>query len=344
MDLVDRLGIDVLPVEPPVQFFGLRRENWKPWKLWDGTEVQVPGQFDVEVDGEGNWLIHSEGDPAKTVEGKMPKGGFYFDMASMIEVHADFKPPDLDEVKAQNHITNNELELLAARAEKLRRDTDKALLLGCWGKVGLSWVGSIPDFLCLLVLDPEYVKDLFEIRTETALQNMEKLKSYLGDSIDILGLDGADYGSQNNEMLSPELFEELFLPFFKQQNDWVHANTNWKTWQHTCGSVTRIIPMLIASGLDILNPIQTSAAGMDPAWLKDEFGTRITFWGGGVDTQKTLPFATTEEVEKEVAERIRIFAPGGGFVFNTIHNIQQQTPPENIVAAYDTARTVGRLE
>ena len=138
------------------------------------------------------------------------------------------------------------------------------------------------------------------------------------------------------------LFEELFLPNFKKQNDWVHRNTGWKTWQHTCGSVTRIIPLLIETGLDILNPVQTSAAGMDPAWLKREFGSRITFWGGGVDTQRTLPFATAEEVEREVADRIRTFAPGGGFVFNTIHNIQQGTPPENIMAAYETARRVGR--
>jgi len=342
MDVVERLGIDVLPVEPPVQFFGLRREKWKPWKLWDGTGVLVPGQFDVEVDEEGNWLLHSEGDPAKPVEGRMPKDGFYFDMASTIEAHMDYAPPCLEEVRKENIVTSEELEFLAARAEMLRRETDKALLLGCWGQVGLPWAGSIPDFLCLLAMDRAYVKDLFALRTETALKNLEKFKIYLGDNIDILGLDGADYGAQNNELFAPEMFEELFLPNFKQQNDWVHRNTSWKTWQHTCGSVTRIIPMLVESGLDILNPVQTSAAGMDPAWLKREFGSKITFWGGGVDTQKTLPFARPEEVEREVAERIRIFAPGGGFVFNTVHNIQQGTPPQNIVAAYDTARTVGR--
>ena len=342
MDLVDRLGIDVLPVEPPVQFFGLRREKWKPWKLWDGTDVLVPGRFDVEVDEQGNWLLHNEGDPFQPVEGRMPKDGFYFDMNSMIEAHMDYQPPPLESVKKENHITTEELEFLAARAETLRRETDKALLLGCWGMVGLPQVGSIPDFLCLLAMDRAYIKDLFAVRTETALKNLERLNSYLKDSIDILGLDGTDYGAQNNELFSPEAFEELFLPYFKEQNEWVHGNTNWKIWQHTCGSVTKIIPMLIESGLDILNPVQTSAAGMDPTWLKHEFGSQITFWGGGVDTQKTLPFASPEEVKREVAERIRVFAPGGGFVFNTVHNIQQETPPENILAAYDTARTVGR--
>ena len=179
------------------------------------------------------------------------------------------------------------------------------------------------------------------VRTETALKNMELLKEYLGDSIDVVGLDGTDYGSQANEMFSPELFEELYVPFLKQQNDWVHAHTSWKTWQHTCGSVAKIIPLLVETHLDILNPVQLSAAGMDPHWLKKEFGGKLTFWGGGVDTQKTLPFGTAEEVRAEVIDRIRILGPGGGFVFNPIHNIQQGTPPENIVAAYDSVLEAG---
>jgi uroporphyrinogen-III decarboxylase len=125
------------------------------------------------------------------------------------------------------------------------------------------------------------------------------------------------------------------------QNDWVHQHTSWKTWLHSCGSIPRILPQLVDSGLDILNPVQLSAGGMDPRWLKREFGDRLTFWGGGVDTQRTLPFGTPEEVAEEVRERVRILAPGGGFVFNTIHNVQQDTPPENIVAAYETARKAG---
>ena len=341
MDLVERLGIDVLPVEPPVQFFGLRREGWKPWRLWDGTEVLVPGQFEVEVDERGDWLLHTEGDPKRPVEGRMPKGGYYFDMPVLTESHYDFVPPSLDQIRRESHLGSEDLEFLAARAEALRRDTDKALLLGCWDKVGLPWVGSIPDFLVLQALDPGYVRDLFAVRTETALDNLARLARYLGDNIDILGLDGTDYGSQNAELFSPESFKKLYVPFFRRQNDWVHEHTSWKTWLHSCGSITGILPALVETGLDILNPVQTSAAGMDPQWLKAEFGDRLTFWGGGIDTQKTLPFGTPEQVAEQVRERVRIFAPGGGFVFNTIHNIQQDIPPENIVAAYDTARTAG---
>ena len=336
MDLVEAFGIDILPVEPLVQFFGLRREKYKPWKLMDGTGVLVPGQFEVEVDSSGSWILHEEGDPGQAVAARMPEGGYYFDMVSD-SGGTVFTPPPLNEVEKENLISAEELDFMTARAERLRKETDKALVLGAWGCLGLPDVGTIPDFLCLLALEKEYVRNLFEIRTAVALQNLEKLKSWLGDSIDIIGLDGTDYGTQRNELFSPELFEELYFPFFTIQNRWVHENTNWKTWQHTCGSVTRIIPLLIESGLDILNPVQTSAAGMDPGRLKETFGKDICFWGGGIDTQKVLPFSPVEDVRKQVKERIGIFGPGGGFIFNPIHNVQYGTPPANIAAAFETA-------
>ncbi len=341
MDVVERLGVDILPVEPLVQFFGLRRENWKPWKLWDGTDVLVPGQFDVEVDAEGGWLLHTGGDAAKPVEGRMPRGGFYFDMPSLTESRPNWAPPPVAEVRKQNLLSTEELDHLQARAEHLFRTTDKALMLGAWDATGLPWVGSIPDFLVLLLADPQYVRDLFAARTEVAIRNMEALGARLGETIDVIGLEGNDFGAQNAELISPGLFEELFVPFLREQNDWVHAHTRWKTWYHCCGSITRILPMMIDCGVDVINPVQTSAAGMDPAWLKRTFGARVVFWGGGVDTQRTLPFGTPDQVAAEVHERIRVLAPGGGFVFNPIHNIQQGTPPANIVAAYDTARSAG---
>ena len=139
-DLVERLGIDVLPVEPPVQFFGLRREGWKPWRLWDGTEVLVPGQFAVEIDPEGSLLLHTAGDPSRPVEGRMPRNGFYFDMSALTESHYDYRPPPLEQVRREYRIEAEELEALQARAEHLRRTTDKALFLGCWDKLGLPWV------------------------------------------------------------------------------------------------------------------------------------------------------------------------------------------------------------
>jgi uroporphyrinogen-III decarboxylase len=194
----------------------------------------------------------------------------------------------------------------------------------------------------LLATDRAYVRDLFAVRTETALENLGLLKARLGDCIDIVGLDGSDYGSQQNELFDPALFEELYVPFFREQNDWIHANTSWKTCQHSCGSITRILPLLVDTHVDIINPVQTSAVGMDPAWLKKTFGRKLTFWGGGVNTQRTLPFGTPEEVAAEVRQNIAALAPGGGFVFNPVHNVQHGTPPENIEAAFRTAREEGR--
>ena len=148
------------------------------------------------------------------------------------------------------------------------------------------------------------------IRTEECIHNLNRLWKTVGEDADIVSIDAQDYGSQKGELISPVDFEHIYMPYYKKINKWVHENTTWKTWMHSCGSITKIIPLLIESGLDILNPIQCSSAGMDPVWLKEEFGDKLTFWGGGINTQSTLSFGTPEEVEKEVKQRIDIFAPG----------------------------------
>ena len=341
-DLADALGVDVLPVEPPIQFFGLRRENYKPWKLFDGTEVLVPGQFDVVVDEQGRWLLHHQGDPNQPVEGMMPKDGYYFDMVGTTEMNPDFQPPPLTEVEAgwSNGVGPDRLDALAARAEALR-PTNKALLLGDWGLTGPAGVGNFSDWMCLLATDPDYVDRLFEIKIACDVARLEKLHDTVGGTIDIYGIDGSDYGSQRSEMFSPEAFRRFYFPYYKAINTWIHDNTTWKTWKHCCGSIPRFIPDMVESGLDCLNPVQCSASGMDPAWLKESFGDRLTFWGGGIDTQRTLPFGTPEQVYEEATERIKAFGPGGGFVFNGIHNIQHGTPAENIVAFFQAAKDHG---
>jgi uroporphyrinogen-III decarboxylase len=135
-----------------------------------------------------------------------------------------------------------------------------------------------------------------------------------------------------------ETFNELWAPYYKAVTGWIHANTPWKVFKHSCGSVAKLIPAFLDCGFDILNPVQCSAARMDPVELKREYGDRIVFWGGGVDTQKTLPFGTPDEVREEVLRRREVFAPGGGFVFNTVHNIQARTPVENVVAMVEALR------
>jgi uroporphyrinogen-III decarboxylase len=153
---------------------------------------------------------------------------------------------------------------------------------------------------------------------------------------------GTDFGTQQSSFISVKAYRELFRPFHQAVNGWIHAHTPWRTFIHSCGSVVSLIPDFIEAGFDILNPVQCSAAGMEAAELKRKFGDRITFWGGGVDTQRTLPFGTPDEVRREVRERIGAFAPGGGFVFNTIHNVQPATPVENVLALYQAVREYGR--
>ncbi|OPZ86482.1 MAG: methylcobalamin:coenzyme M methyltransferase [bacterium ADurb.Bin429] len=143
---------------------------------------------------------------------------------------------------------------------------------------------------------------------------------------------GTDFGTQQSTFCSARTFESLYAPYYRRVNDWVHANTPWKTFKHSCGAVEPFLGRFIDAGFDVINPVQCSAAGMDPCLLKKKYGAHLVFWGGGVDTQRTLPFGTPKQVRAEVLERCRTFAPGGGFVFNAVHNVQANTPVENIAA------------
>ena len=183
---------------------------------------------------------------------------------------------------------------------------------------------------------------IFERQCEIGLQNLERIRQVVGNKIAAVFVTGTDFGSQHGPFISPKAYRDLYKPFHVQVNNWIHEHTPWKSFIHSCGSVRALIPDFIDAGFDILNPVQCSAAGMAPSELKKEFGERLTFWGGGVDTQRTLPFGTPDEVRKEVCERLKTFGPGGGFVFNTIHNVQARVPIENVLAMYETVRECGR--
>ena len=180
-----------------------------------------------------------------------------------------------------------------------------------------------------------YIHSIFERQCEIGIENLARIHARIGDAVDCVFLCGTDFGTQTSAFCSVGTFRELWFPYYKRVNDWVHANTAWKCFKHSCGSVERFFESFIEAGFDIVNPVQCSAAGMEPAELKRKYGSRLVFWGGGVDTQKTLPFGTPQQVREEVLRRCEIFAPGGGFVFNAIHNLQAGTPVENIVAMLD---------
>ena len=177
---------------------------------------------------------------------------------------------------------------------------------------------------------------MFEKQCEIALENLAKLYEVVGDRVAAAFTTGTDFGTQCGPFISRQSYRDLYQPFHRQVNDWIHRHTGWKSFIHSCGSVYGLIPDFIESGFDILNPVQCSAADMDPRRLKAEFGKELTFWGGGVDTQQTLPFGTPDQVREEVRSRIESFGPGGGFVFNAIHNVQGGVPVANLMAMIET--------
>ena len=202
-------------------------------------------------------------------------------------------------------------------------------------------IRDIQEWYISTVSRRDYVLQIYQRQCEIALANLEKIRAVVGNRPSVAWITATDFGMQTGPFISRKDYRELYQPFHKQINDWVHQHTSWKTLIHSCGSVANLMEEFIEAGFDIFNPVQCSAAGMDPKTLKEKYGDRIVFWGGGVDTQHTLPFGTPEEVRREVRERVEIFGRGGGFVFNAIHNIQAHTPIKNLLAIFDALRECG---
>jgi|YNPNPStandDraft_1061719.scaffolds.fasta_scaffold01413_3 hypothetical protein len=353
-DLMDALGVDVVALGRTTTLFGFKNEGWKPWTFFDGTPVLVPAAFNTDPEPNGDILMYPEGDKTAPPSGRMPKNGFYFDtIIRQPPIDEDRLNPE-DNLEEFGPLSDEELEHFRREAERLYTTTDKAILANIGGTgfgdialVPAPWLKSpkgirdVAEWYMSTVTRRDYVYRVFERQCEIALANLEKFYGVVGDRVAALFVTGTDFGMQTGPFISPQTYRDLYKPFHKQLNDWIHQHTSWKCFIHSCGSVTALLPDFIEAGFDILNPVQTSAAEMDPRRLKQQFGDRITFWGGGVDTQKTLPFGTPEQVKAEVRERIRIFGPGGGFVFNTIHNVQARIPAANLVALYEAVREYG---
>jgi hypothetical protein len=353
-DLVKALGIDVVPLISPKTLFGFKNEGWKPWTTFDGTPVLVPEGFNTEPEPNGDILMYPEGDETAPPSGRMPKDGWYFDTIIRQEPIDENKLNVEDNLEEFGPISDEELEHFRREAERLHAETDKAIFANfggtAFGDIALvptPWlkrpkgIRDVEEWYVSTVARRDYVYQVFERQCEIALANLERIYQAVGDRVTSVFVTGTDFGTQRGPFISPQTYRELYQPFHKRVNNWIHQHTSWKTFNHSCGSVMALIEDFIESGFDILNPVQTSAADMDPAQLKARFGDRITFWGGGVDTQQTLPFGTADEVRKEVRERIKVFGPRGGFVFNSIHNIQARVPVENLLAMFETLQECG---
>ncbi len=353
-DLMDALGIDVIGLGKPSTMFGFKNEGWKPWTTFAGTPVLVPEGFNTDPDENGDILMYPEGDKSVPPSGRMPKGGFYFDSVPRQ------LPLDDDHLKLEDNleefapISDEDLAYLGREAERIWTETDKAVLANfggtAFGDIALvpgPWlkhpkgIRDVEEWYISTATRRDFVYKIFERQCEIGIKNLEKIHAVVGERVTAVFLSGTDFGQQNGPFISPKAYRDLFQPFNKAVNDWVHKNTTWKTFIHSCGSVRALLPDFIAAGFDILNPVQCSASCMAPEELKQEFGDRVTFWGGGVDTQKTLPFGTVEDVRNEVSSRLKIFGKGGGYVFNSIHNVQARVPIENVLAMYETVRDCG---
>ena len=354
-DLMHALGIDVVGLGKPATMFGFKNEGWKPWTTFAGTPVLVAAGFNTDPDENGDILLYPEGDRSVPPSGRMPKGGFYFDSIPRQLPLDDNNLKLEDNLEEFGPISDADLSHLRREAERIWTETDKAVL-GNFGGTAFGDIALVPgpwlkhpkgirdveEWYVSTAMRRDFVYKIFERQCEIGIKNLEKVHQVVGNRVTAVFVSGTDFGQQTGPFVSPKAYRELFKPFNKAVNDWVHKHTTWKTFIHSCGSVRALIPDFIDAGFDILNPVQCSAACMAPEELKQEFGDQVTFWGGGVDTQKTLPFGTVEEVRQEVCARLKTFGKGGGYVFNTIHNVQARVPIENVLAVYETVRTCGR--
>ena len=352
-ELQEAMGVDVIGVSPPSDMFGNRLEGWKEYRTSWGQEVLVPGSFTVKIDENGDTVLYPQGDASVDPSAKMPSAAYFFDA-----------------IKRQGNIDDSKLNPEDNLEEfSLMSDSDVAYWIESTGKVagnGLGLVANfggtavgdialvpgmnlknpkgirdVADWYMSTLMRSDYLHQVFDKQTDIALENLALAKKATGDSVDVVFICGTDFGTQDSSFCSTEAYNELYAPYYKKLNNWIHENTRWKTFKHSCGAVEPFMEHFIESGFDIINPVQVNAAGMDPRLLKEKYGKHLTFWGGGVDTQKVLPFGTPEEVRVHVLEECEIFAPGGGFVFNTVHNIQANVPLQNVLAMLEAIRLFG---
>lgn len=349
-DLQEALGVDVVGIGSPRGFFGFENRDWQPWTTFDGTPVLVPGAFNTEPDENGDILMYPEGDLSAPPSGRMPAGGWYFDAIIRQDPIDDEKLNVEDNLEEFGPISDADLAYIVATAEAAY--ASGRAVMGSFGGTAFGDIAMVPatqlrhprgirdvaEWYMSTVSRRDYIYKIFERQCEIGIANLERIHAAVGDMVIGAFITGTDFGAQNACFISPRAYRNLYMPFHKAVNDWVHTHTNWKSFIHSCGSIMQLLPDIVAAGFDILNPVQTSAANMDPVELKARFGDKVTFWGGGVDTQQTLPFGTPDEVYNQVRDRIRIFGEGGGFVFNTIHNVQASIPAENLLAMYNAVR------
>jgi uroporphyrinogen decarboxylase len=341
-EVLDCFGIDVIDIG---RAFNTAAGDWYPFVLPNGPQVEFPAWFHPEPQPDGSYVARRNGE----VLARMPAGATFFD--TTVWPYLDGYPAEYDDLgTAMNRVHWQAFahspwdnagrpdfwEQLRAKALQLRQTSDRALMIVCgcnlfeWG----TFLRRIDNFLMDLVLNPDEVERLLDELMEKHLATLANVCESVGDVADILRF-GDDLGTDTGPFMAPATYRRLFKPRHKILCDYVKTHSQMRTFLHSCGSIYRLMPDLIEAGYDVINPVQITARDMAPEKLKREFGRDITFWGGGCDTRHVLPNATPAEVKDHVRRNIEILAPGGGFVFNTVHNIMPDVPAENIVAMFE---------
>jgi hypothetical protein len=344
-----QLSIDTYGIQLPVTLFGYKNERWKPFRMFDGTEVLISGNFEYDVLPSGDIVQYPKGDRSAEPSARMPKDGYYFD-AIVRQPPIDEKRLDPKKWVEQTYslYSEEDLRYLEETSRMYYENTEYSLVGNFWG-AGFGDIAIVPgldvakpvgvrdpeEWYVSIVTRQSYIRDIFAYQMELGMKNIELYLEAVGDRIDVVTMSGTDFGSQNGPFISPAVYREVWKPLHKRMNDWVHEHTTWKTFYHTCGSIVQFLDDFYEAGVDILNPVQVSAEGMEPEYLKKNYGDRFVFWGGAVNPQGTLAFGSPEEVREQTRRNVGIFSKGGGYIFNNVHNIQSTVPVENVTAMFE---------
>ena len=349
-DLLDCLGGDLIPLEGRYNMFGIEQTDWHQVRTFWGQNVLLAGGLKEIYDEKGNLVAYPGGDTSANPSALMPKDSYFFDAIPRNLPVDDATLKVEDNLEEFDHITEEDLQYW--EREATRFEGNKRALTASFGGTALGDVALVPaiqlkapkgvrdidEWYMSTMMRPDFMKELFDRQTDIAISNLEKIYAVVGNRIDVAFLCGTDFGTQVSTFCDVDTYRDIWMPYYRKVADWVHSHTTWKLFKHCCGAVETLIESFIDSGIDILNPVQISATGMDPKLLKEKYGNRIVFWGGGVDTQQVLSYGTPEEVEKQVLYNLEIFSRGGGYVFNTVHNTQANTPIPNFIAMLNAVR------
>jgi uroporphyrinogen-III decarboxylase len=350
-DLIEVLGIDTAGISPRGTLFGSPNGDWKEFTTPWGQEVLISGHLEISKDENGHYFVYPQGDRTVPPSGHLPQSGYYFDLITRQKGKLDTKnlnPQDnLEEFEELSQEDLDHFETQINEALKTNRAIVANLGIIPFVDVGLiqgptlkhpKGIRNLTDWLIATVRQQDYLHEVFELQSDMAVKNLEKAFKVVGNNIDVLYLCGYDFGTQTSAFCSPETFDSLFAPYYRKVTGWIHEHTTWKIFKHTDGAIEPFISRFHDVGIDILNPIQWSAKNMDPQHIKDTYGKDLVFWGAGVDTQKTLPYGTPAEVRQQVLDMCEVFSEGGGYIFNSVHNLLPQSPVENLVAMFEAVK------